>query len=449
MSKEKERKINWYRVNKILFIVQIFIFLVFGLYLVKNIRFNIGPDEPYHLNVAKAYSETWAIPQNTPQTYEWGDITSTNYLAHWINARILNANIFQFDELSLLRIVGLIFSVGTLLVTYLISKEVIKEERCQVLPVILFANTLMFQFLSGVLNYDNLTNLLAVLSIYFVVKIIKNPNEIKNYFFWIIVSCLGALTKYTIFPLVLIEFFVVLHILIKNKPKFDFKDSKLWLYISFSLLLVVPVILLYGKNLVQYNVLFPSCDTVMEVESCMHNGVFRRDYGQSAGISIFSKEGMKMIFSLRWNPLSYFGIWVYQMNMRIYGIMAHKDMFIPYQLHLIYLIFPISLAILYLKNNVRREKVDKYLMVILLFYTFILAFVQNYITYLNRDGVIFALQGRYIFPVIAIYYILLVKYLSMIQNKKIRRIFFFFLLVVFLLGSIPFFLFGLTPEWIV
>lgn len=446
---KNEIKISWGRLSKILLALQILIFFVFGLYLVKNIRFDIGPDEPYHLNVAKAYSKTSLIPENSPETYEWGDITSVNYLAHWINGRLINVNIFQFDELSLLRFVGLIFSVGTLLVTYLISKEVIKEEKYQVIPVILLANTLMFQFLSGVLNYDNLTNLLATVSIFFVVKIIKNPSEIKYYSLWVVFSCLGVLSKYTVFPLVLIEFLVVLYIVIKSRPKFDFRSSKLWMFVFLALLFVAPVLLLYGKNVIYYNSILPNCELVLDVESCLNNGIFERDYGQAAGIAVLSKEGMGKVFSLRWNPILYFFIWVYQMNMRIYGIMAHRDMFIPYEIHLVYLVFPVSLAIQYLKNRMKREKIDRCLMALLLFYTYILAFVQNYPTYLNRDGIIYALQGRYIFPVIPIYYILLVKYLSMIQNKTVRKNFFIFLLVVFLLGCIPLFLFSVTPEWLV
>lgn len=447
--KKKLKKINWKKISKVVLILQLFIFFIFGFYLLLKVRESIGPDEPYHLNVAKAYSKTWGVPENTPETYEFGDITSSNFFSHWLNARLLNINVFGISELHLLRAFGLLASVGTLFVVYELSKEIIKDEKLRVIPVILLANTLMFQFLSAVINYDNLTNFLAVLSILYIVKIVKSPAQIKNYTLWVIFSSLGVLAKYTLFPLVLIQSLLLLYILIKEKPKFDFKKSKLWLHLFLAVLFVLPVAFLYGKNVVNYKNVFPKCQQVMSVESCMHNGVFRRDYGQSAGIKVFSKEGVKMVFSWRWNPVKYSLKWIREMNMRIYGILAHKDMFIPHHLHVIFLLFPVSFSYLFLKNLKKRDRLDIYLMIIFLFYTFVLAFIQNYRTYLNRDGIIFALQGRYIFPVIAIYYTLLVKYIDEIKNSNIKKIFFIFLITMFLLASIPFFFMSVTPDWFV
>ena len=126
------------------------------------------------------------------------------------------------------------------------------------------------------------------------------------------------------------------------------------------------------------------------------------------------------------------------MNHRIYGIMAQR-MFMPHNLHLAFAIYPISFVFLFLKDLKKKEKLDIYLLIVLLFYTFVLAFVQNYPTYLNRDGVIFALQGRYIFPAIFIYYTLLVKYIGEIKNKYVRILFFVILITMFLLSCIPFF----------
>lgn len=447
--KKMIKEINWKKVNKIILISQLLVFFIFGLYLALSIRTNIGPDEPHHLYVAKAYSKTWGVPENSPETYEFGDITSFNYLAHWVNARVLNVNIFGVDELHLLRITNLFFSTLTLLILSILSKHMIKEERYRVVPVILLANTLMFQFLSSVINYDNLTNLLAVLSILYVVKIIKKPEEVRNYSFWIVFASLGALAKFTIFPLALIEALLVFYILIKEKQKFDLKKGKFWLYSSLAILFFMPVLLLYGKNIVQYKDLLPECEEVMTIESCMYNGVFRRDYGQSAGITVFSKKGLEMVSSWKWNPVKFFLIWSTEMNNRIYGIMAHKGMFIPFHLHFTFAVFPLSFAFLFLKKFKKREKMDVYMLIILLFYTFVLAFIQNYSTYLNRDGIIFALQGRYIFPVISIYYILLVNYMAKIENKGLRRFAFIFLIILFLLACIPFFLFSVTPEWFV
>ena len=91
--------------EKILLIIQIVVFVGFCIYLALNIRMGISPDEAYHFYVSKAYSTTLDIPSNTPSTYQFGDITRMSFLYFWINGRILDMNIFNIDELLLLRLV--------------------------------------------------------------------------------------------------------------------------------------------------------------------------------------------------------------------------------------------------------------------------------------------------------------------------------------------------------
>ncbi len=446
----KENKIKWKKINKIIIVVQLIIFSLFALYLAINIREAISPDEPHHYHVSQKYSESLLLPEDSEETYQFGSISTSNVLYYWINGRILNLNALNINELHLLRIFSVLYSVATLLVTYLLSKEIIKKRQYQTIPMVLLANTLMFQFLSGMMNYDNLVNLFAVLSIYFVVKIFKKPIDTKNISLWIVVSCLGALTKFTMFPLVFIEFLLVLYVLIKKKPKYNFGRKDIWLHIGIAVLFVIPVLLLYGRNVLQYSDITPSCTKVLSEESCMKSPLYVREKNfPSAGIAMFSKEWFGKAFSWETSPLRYFLWWCRIMQQKIYGIMGHKNLYMPYQLHLAYTIFPLSLAFLFLKKWKEKKDIDLYLLIILFFYTCILAFVQNYMTYLNKNGITFGHQGRYIFPVIPIYYILLVKYLSLIKKDTIRKILFIFLLTVFLLGSIPFFFFSVTPDWFV
>ena len=250
------------------------------------------------------------------------------------------------------------------------------------------------------------------------------------------------------FPLVLIELLLVLYVLIKKKPKYNFKKKEIWLHIFLAILFVIPVGVLYGGNIFKYRDIFPSCDQVLSVESCMSNGPYARNTNApSTSIPMFSSEWFGKVFSWGRNPLRYFIWWSRSMQEKIYGIMGHKTMYMPNYIHLVYTIFPLSLAFLFLKNWKKRKDIDIYLMIILIFYTFVLAFIQNYESYLKRDGVVFGLHGRYIFPVIPIYYVLLVNYMSKIKSDTIRKTLFIFLLTIFVLGCIPFFFFMVTPEW--
>ncbi|HOK59935.1 MAG TPA: glycosyltransferase family 39 protein, partial [Candidatus Dojkabacteria bacterium] len=188
-------------------IALIFIFLVFLLvciFLAFNIKMGVSPDSYYHLRVSQAYSTTLGIPQNTPQTYQWRDITRIPYLYFWINGRILNINNGVINEVVLLRIINVIYSLGTVYVMYLLSKEIFKDKWKRVLPVFFLTHTLMFVFLSSSINYDNLANLLSILSIYFFVKFVKKNINLKYLLLMLLSLCIGALTKSTVLPVALI-----------------------------------------------------------------------------------------------------------------------------------------------------------------------------------------------------------------------------------------------------
>jgi len=84
-----EKKIN--REN-ILLILLFLTFTVLITFFAFKVRMGVSPDSFYHFDVSKAYSTTLGIPQNTPETYIYRDITRITYLYYWINGRVLNIN---------------------------------------------------------------------------------------------------------------------------------------------------------------------------------------------------------------------------------------------------------------------------------------------------------------------------------------------------------------------
>ncbi len=220
-------------------IALIFIFLVFLLvciYLAFNIKMGVSPDSYYHLRVSQAYSTTLGIPSNTPQTYKWRDITRIPYLYFWVNGRVLNINDGVIDEVVLLGIINIIYSLGTVYVMYLLSKEIFKDKWKRVFPVFFLTHTLMFVFLSSSINYDNLANLLSTLSIYFFVKFVKKEGIDLKYLLLMLLSlCIGALTKTTVLPVSLV--LVILSAVEVTKRKGKVKKIKA----GKELLLLIPV----------------------------------------------------------------------------------------------------------------------------------------------------------------------------------------------------------------
>jgi len=409
-------------------IALIFIFLVFLLvciFLAFNIKMGVSPDSYYHLRVSQAYSTTLGIPQNTPQTYQWRDITRIPYLYFWINGRILNINNGVIDEVVLLRVINVIYSLGTVYVMYLLSKEIFKDKWKRVLPVFFLTHTLMFVFLSSSINYDNLANLLSTLSIYFFVKFVKKGINLKYLLLMLLSLCIGALTKSTVLPVALI--LVILSVVEIVKRKDEVKRIRA----GKELLLLIPIVIfvflnlsLYGGNLLKYKTLEPSCTQILTHEQCLENGVYYRnkvDYNATpinGPLDVFNM----IIKGERIGPVRYFFRWFPNLMSKIFGIMGDSSLSLPYYLVALFILFFLAGAVLIISNKRKLTKTDKYLITILLFYTAILFFTQNYSMYLTYNHYYLGLQGRYIFPVISMIYILLTKSFFFVTPQKLRNI---------------------------
>jgi 4-amino-4-deoxy-L-arabinose transferase-like glycosyltransferase len=408
----------------------------------------ISSDSWYHLRVSQKYAETLGIPKNQPDTYKWRDIEHIPYLYFWINGRVLNLNLmtFNFNEVILLRVINVIYSLFTLIGTYLLSKEFFKKKWLQILPLFLLSNTLMFLFLSSSINYDNMANMFSVCSILFFVRTIKDRGNWKNIFLMLITVSLGTLTKFTVTPLAFILVLLTAIYIIKNWEvyKEGFKGKILYLLIPISILFVLNFEV-YGINLIKYQSLTPECLDVLTYEQCLENGVFVRD---NVWIPAQEVKFFDMVLSgERIGPIRYTGIWIWEMAKRIYGIMGDSSLFASNYILPFYLFFYLIALILGVRNWKNFNKETKYITYVTIFYLLILLFVQNYNMYLKRGYPTLALQGRYMFPVISSSYILFVLFLNSIKKKWLKGLVFVSLIVLFVIGCIPFFVLNVDPNW--
>jgi len=426
------------------------IFFFFISFLAIKLRMGLSPDSYYHLRVSQAYSTTLAIPPNTPDTYQWRDITRIPYLYFWINGRLLNINKGIIDEVLLLRLVNVLYSSITILVGYLLSKEFLKGKWERILPVFLLTNTLMFVFLSSSINYDNLANLFCILSLYFFVKFVKSKQDIKFLLLMFLSLALGSFTKFTVLPLAFI--LVILSFIDIFKRKYQFQISLLKKYWYLIILLLIAVffnIQVYGINILKYGSLEPSCTQILTHEQCLENGVYYRDNITRRPVQI---EGVGQIVEMIFNGeridfVRYFGYWVWNITGKIFGIMADSSLYMPEYFKIPYLLFFSIAIVLGVKYRKRWDKVDYYLITITLFYISILFFVQNYTKYLRFNHFYLALQGRYVFPVIIPLFILFSKSLLFVRKKWLRYLILIPLLLLFAYSCIPFFLLNVPSSW--
>jgi 4-amino-4-deoxy-L-arabinose transferase-like glycosyltransferase len=439
-------------------VIILLLFLSFTLYLALNMRMGVSPDSYYHLEVSQAYSQTLGIPENTPETYQWKDITRIPYLSLWINGRILNVNerTFDIDPVMILRISNILTSLGTLYILYLISKQLIKNKWGQILPVFLMSNTLMFVFLSSSINYDNLTVLFCTIAIYYLVKYIQEPKTLSNSILIFIFLLLGALTKNSIFPLGLIVTIIWVVVLFRRKVigeetvKQILSFKNILLSLAFFVLLIL-FFNLYGVNYLTYGKLGPSCTDVLTFEQCLENGVFARGIYEIPKVFEGNMvEAFQLILSgERIGPIRYFPYWAVEMSRKIFGIMGDRSLFMRYEYIVPYFGFFFLGIYLLFKNRKKLKTEEKALLSIFVFYTLVVAYYVNYKAYISHDWKDLALQGRYIFPVLGIMYVLFSKYFLQLKNKKLLSILLILLVLLFILGNIAYFFGYVSTDWFI
>ncbi|NLZ24804.1 glycosyltransferase family 39 protein, partial [Candidatus Dojkabacteria bacterium] len=342
------------------------------------------------------------------------------------------------------------YSFLSVYIFYLLSKEILKKEWMRVLAVFFLTNTLMFQFLSSSINYDNLGNLFCILSVYFFTKFVKSKINVKYLLYMLLFIGLGGITKYTTLPLSFI--LIILSGVEMYFRREEFKSIRK----GKGLLLLIPVLILlclnigiYGVNLVKYGSLEPNCNQILTHEQCLENGVYYRDNIERPSINI---GGISDIFTLiktgkRIDPVRYLWYWSVNLVSKIYGIMGDSSLYMPKIFPYLFIGLFAVVVVVGILNRRKWDKADIYLLLISLFYASILFFVQNYSMYLRKNHMYLALQGRYLFPVLPMIYILVSKSLSFIKNNRLRYILIGMFVLLFLYSNIPFFFLNVESWW--
>jgi 4-amino-4-deoxy-L-arabinose transferase-like glycosyltransferase len=425
-------------------------FIAFALYLVFKLDLGISPDSLYHIDVSRIFSNTLGIPENSPASFQWRDITRMPYLYYWINGRLLNMNFFNLDEVIYLRIFNLIYSTGTVSVTYLLTKEILKNKYARLVVLFLLTNSLMFLFLSSSINYDNLANLFAVLSTLYFVKSLKDISSLKSILLMFIFLLLGVLTKFTLAPLAFIFVVILFYRWFKERKnvKYRLKGTKLWILFGIFIGLVGLNIALYGMNIVRYQALVPECEVMLGHEACLENGVYYRDNVDMPSQEVDGLGGVvnMVIRGERLDPVSYTFFWIYNMAGKVVGIMGDSSLPMSNYILPIYMLFLVGGIFLSVKYWEKKNVVLSALTISTIFYLLTILFTQNYTRYIDQGYPALALQGRYMFPVISSFYIVLVYYLFKLKNVKVRNVITILLVVLFFLGCLPYFFLN-VPDW--
>ena len=334
----KKSLLIWEKFNtQLLLALLILVFSGYAVYVATHLQRDIVPDEPYHFAVSKSFAPTWGIPEDVFEARSMGVSTRQNpFFAYWLNGRALNLlnwvkpNSSEWQQLVFLRLVNVVYSIGTVIFAYLFSKELIQHKWWSLLPVFILTNTLMFVLLSGGVSYDNLTNLLSIAGLYYLLRVLKGKDFVINSLLWLILIALGALTKETILPLALGMTVAWVIFVIKNRSNLDLtvlKTSRAIVLLFVMALLVVGNLAIYGLNLIRYQSLTPACSDVYTLEFCQSTAqaIRRQQLALPEKLTVFQafRQGYP-------EPIRYaFDTWIRAMLMKTFGIMGGQKSSYP------------------------------------------------------------------------------------------------------------------------
>lgn len=406
------------------FIVILIIFVAISGTIAFRLREEIAPDEAAHFAFAKIFASTLGLPNDTPETVAIGwQIQHNPFLYHWIAGRVvqiltlLRPTISDRTLLIALRLMSVLMSAVSLVFLYLTSKLLIRNKWLQLLPVFMLLNTLMYVFLSGAVSYDNLANLFSFVAIYFFTLAFKGKDFTRNTILMITSVGIACLVKYSVLPLAfgLVTWSVFLVIKRKNEQYVVKFEKKQVVTILLAAVIVVANIALYGYNLVVYRSLTPTCEQMISGNLCQTSVYSQRFKELALPSKLTISESIEQGYP---DPVEYvFYSWIPNILYRIYGVLAHLSFFPQHIVVLFYILY-----IFYLVLGVKVFP-GKPSTIYIAFGTIIGLFCvallsMNYNAELVYGFKQIGMHGRYLFPVMGVFYLIIVKILE--KGKKIK-----------------------------
>lgn len=435
-----DRKTFYSHLPTFLLILLFLTFFVITTYIALHLDYGIVPDERVHIAFSKLFATTWGIPAETPDVYEYGLTRYRPFLFYWINGRAINfLSLFisqptETITVIALRMINVFYSIISLWLVYLLAGEVIKNRWWKLLVIFLLTHTLMYTFLAAGVSYDNLSNMLSVASIYFLVKVIKNQPYFTNTVAIFICITTGSLVKVTILPIAVVVALLWLIYTVKNRKVISFRpvfDAKTIILITIALTFIVMNLVLYGYNLIVFQRVLPGCEQYLPISACRMSAIFERDVTRKPPIPIKLED----ILEARVPDVTKWlhDYWMRRMSSTIFGVYGHK-IYSTSLLIVYYELFFLVTAFLAARYWKKPPSTVITLGLVSVFYTLILIATH----YSNEIGSRFAhygIQGRYIFPVIGVMYILVVYFISNVSSKIIRNIIIVYTLVLYSYGG--------------
>lgn len=483
------------RRNQIFFAIVIIYFVARVFFVATKVDPQIPPDETTHIGLCQVFSETLLPPENTTESYPYGLVTNVPAAYYFIMGQLLHFNVFFDSDLIYLRLLNVILSCATIGFSWKWIKEVTQNQYAQLLFIVMLTNTMMWTFLAGTVSYDNLANLTAAASLYYLFHFF-NSRKASSFVGFMLAMGVAGLTKSTMLPF---GFALCVLFLIRegkamlgllNRPALflQWYTKPVAMGFVFALGLWAGNVYLYGGNYLKFGHLVPRPHQVLSEAELMQNRVLARDnivfefrskkitFEQAIAKiqQISHKEDQKGAFQLiyfsqqlrnkeietaGWAPfLNFLGRWCGTLAQGTYGILGHQILYQPiHEMLPVYLLWATAVGLFFTMQSDPATRHNRQVgnwsllyasLGIFLFYLAVL-FYTNYRTYLATAHPSLSVQGRYLFPVLIPIYGWAACQLTGYGPKWFRVALFAIVAAGFIYFDFPYFWNHLPDGWLV
>jgi hypothetical protein len=472
------------RVELVLAALLVAYFLARLLYFAVSIAPGVPPDEPTHVGIIELYASTPFMIEDTPESYSLGLVTRVPFLYHFVLGKLSMLRPAGVDGTLWLRLINVVLSMATVVVAYRLAQRLVADWPTRILFLVMATNTLMFTFIGAAVSYDNLVNLFAVTSLAALLDFLRSerPRALLALLVWVL---FGSLTKLTFLPLALL-LGIILLLDRRSRLPADFLGLARELRRGKPLTALLTVLglaalaanlWLYGGNLLRYGKPAPACLQVLELDACMKNRIFARDWvvAQYRDDKTTFDEAMRATgridhpgdrdhaIRLLRNEYSYKTsnaellpvldymdlIWGRGMKGAIFGIQAHVSMLKPPSALLPYNLILLASFFLWVRccSWVGDGRNWTYLGGLALAYFVFLVGIYNYSSYLVSHAAFLGVQGRYIFPVLVPAYLVSARFLLGPFGRAVRVALLIGVSAIFVYGDLPYFSRQAGDDW--
>jgi len=410
-----------------------FTFFVFACFVSQSLFYALvmapftPPDEIWHYTFIQEIASNPLYPfgYNTELLILYGlDFTGgLEYLYHFLLAipTTVISRLFIDENLYMLRFINIfIVGVGLYFVRKL-SIELLESRAYANFIVLILSGSMMFSALAGSVNYDNGVFALASASSYLLYVHIKKPT-LKRLVVLFILSCMILMSKNAaiifVIPVMLMAIFCFaaktkrrgIFTVVKKDTVKMLKSRTGKAIAALVVLLVVITLESYGGNLVRYGQIKAGCVARYNLETCENYSWFYQR-SQAMRNSGNQYDGDKLKFIDSWSDAMFKGVYGFVGHGRI----SHHEMVEPVAMAIL------AIAMLGFIRKADSRNLKKLLPFIIISGVYFMSLILfNFNTYRNLGGVLVAVQGRYLFPVLPLIYILMLYYIKALFGKTLE-----------------------------